>query len=517
MAMENFDSYIESLKNDKTFNFKDKHQNIVNNIKTMGKTAQTAAQKLSVLTRKQKDAVLEELVKVLQNEKNTIIEANKKDLEQFDILQKEEENKRNKNDDLKNKDPKYTPAMKSRLSLSDKNEKYFKSMIASIKSIITLDEISGTLTSNRKLTSGITLCQQYQPLGVMFMIYESRPNVTADAAALCIKSGNACILKGGKEALQSNKAIGSCIKKAFENVGLREVGGAVQIVESVDRWVTGAFLNLDDYIDVVVPRGGKGLTSVVSRESKIPVIYHLDGTCHVYVDEHADLRKAVAIILNSKTQSYGTCNTMESLVLHEKIREPLLKSLCPYLKEADRNKQPGGLNGKGIEIKTREPNIPYLLNTIKYPRELVTGFSEDDDYRKEHLAPTMTLVFVKSLQEAIAHIETYGSHHTDTIVTENHENAMHFRESVNSASVFHNMSTRFADGFEYGLGAEIGISTSKMNPRGPVGLEGLTSKKWIGVGDKKTGSIRGGFQSLGYFKIESLSDIKIEGEKESKN
>lgn len=471
-------------------------------VKTMGQKARSASARLRVLTREEKDRILTCLIRQLQERKGEIAAANQQDLAEFDKLQATEQQ------NLKvGQSPKYTPALKSRLDLFGDDEKYFKSMIASIESIIHLGEVTGTQTKTEKLPSGITLSKQHVALGVMFMIYESRPNVTADAAALSIKAGNACILKGGKEAIRSNTVIGNCIAVAFEQAGFAPLREAVQIVPSTERWITGAFLNLDECVDFVVPRGGKGLTSLVSRQSKVPVIYHLDGICHIYVDREADLRKAVAIILNAKTQSYGTCNTLESLILHKDIADPLLKKLCPYLAKADRKGQSIGDRGQGIEIVAESEVAEQLEREYNYPQDLVRQLTAYDEYRIEHLSPTVTLSVVNELQEAIDHIEEYGSHHTDAIITENIGSAEYFLNAVNSASVYVNMSTRFADGFEYGLGAEIGISTSKMNPRGPVGLEGLTSKKWIGRGDPETGSIRGGFAALDQYGINSLDDL----------
>jgi len=474
----------------------------VESVKEMGRQAREASAHLRVLTRSEKDHILHCLIDQLTDRKEEIKAANDEDLTAFKTLQEEEE--QNLKEGLS---PKYTAALKSRLDLFAENEKYFKSMIASIESIINLPEVTGIQTRTEKLTSGITLSKQHVALGVMFMIYESRPNVTADAAALNIKAGNACILKGGKEALNSNLAIADCIAAAFKEAGFEDLQNAVQVVDSTNRDVTGAFLNLDECVDFVVPRGGKGLTSVVSRESKVPVIYHLDGTCHIYVDKDADLRKAVAIILNAKTQSYGTCNTLESLILHEEIVDPLLGKLCKHLQKADRKRQLIDGSNEGIEIVANERLADLLKSKYKYPSNLVRVLGDDSEYHIEHLSPTLTLSVVGNLGEAINHIEKYGSHHTDAIITEDIGAAEFFLNAVNSASVYVNMSTRFADGFEYGLGAEIGISTSKMNPRGPVGLEGLTSQKWIGRGDPKTGSIRGGFDALSQYGINSLDDI----------
>jgi glutamate-5-semialdehyde dehydrogenase len=298
------------------------------------------------------------------------------------------------------------------------------------------------------------------PLGVVGIIYESRPNVTVDAAALCLKSGNAAILRGGSEAIHSNRAIAGLIRRGLATAGLPE--DAVQAIDTADRAAVGELLSIPELVDVIVPRGGKGLIERVSREARMPVIKHLDGICHVYIDDRADLGKAVAVAYNAKTQRYGTCNTMECLLVAEDVAKPVLDRLGPMYRDA-------GVEIRGCE-KTRR-----LLPEAKAATEA--------DYRTEYLAPILSLRIVSGLDEAIDHIERFGSHHTDSIVTEDLGRAQRFLREVDSSSVMVNASTRFADGFEYGLGAEVGISTDKFHARGPVGLEGLTSLKYIVLGD----------------------------------
>ncbi|MGY8817090.1 MAG: glutamate-5-semialdehyde dehydrogenase, partial [Pseudomonadales bacterium] len=296
------------------------------------------------------------------------------------------------------------------------------------------------------------------PLGVIGIIYESRPNVTVDAASLCLKSGNATILRGGSEAIKSNQAIATCIKQGLSAVGLPE--SIVQIIETADREAVGELITMSDYVDVIVPRGGKGLIKRISQDAKIPVIKHLDGICHVYIDDKANLDMAFNIALNSKTHRYGVCNAMETLLVAENIAADILPRLASAYEE------------KNVELRGCE--ITQQLIRCSAARE--------EDWSTEFLAPILSIKVVKNIEVAIAHITHYGSQHTDSIVTEDDSRALHFIKAVDSSSVMHNTSTRFADGFEYGLGAEIGISTDKIHVRGPVGLEGLTSQKWVVFG-----------------------------------
>ncbi|NIP48712.1 MAG: glutamate-5-semialdehyde dehydrogenase [Gammaproteobacteria bacterium] len=333
-------------------------------------------------------------------------------------------------------------------------------MADGLRQVAKLDDPVGTITDLKDRPSGIRVGKMRVPLGVVGIIYESRPNVTADAAGLCLKSGNATILRGGSEALNSNQAIANCIRDGLRSAGLPE--DAVQVIKTSDRAAVGELLRMPEYVDVIVPRGGKGLIERVSAEAQMPVIKHLDGICHVYIDKDADLKKAVDIAYNAKTQRYGTCNTMESLLIHQAVAKPVLEKLGPLYDEAH------------VEIRGCERS-QKVLPGIKA--------ATDEDYHTEYLAPILSLKIVDNLDEALDHIEAYGSHHTDSIVTENEANARRFLREVDSSSVMTNASTRFADGYEYGLGAEIGISTDKFHARGPVGLEGLTSQKYIVIGE----------------------------------
>ena len=297
------------------------------------------------------------------------------------------------------------------------------------------------------------------PLGVVGIIYESRPNVTADAAGLCLKSGNATILRGGSEAIRSNQAIAACIHEGLRAASLPE--SAVQVIATTDRTAVGCLIADQKHVDVIVPRGGKSLIERIAREAKVPVIKHLDGVCHVFIDASADLPMAIRIADNAKTQRYSTCNTMETLLVHAEIAAVVLPPLCDIYV------------AKGVELRGCERSRAIV--------PAMTAATEDDWYA-EYLAPVLAVRVVDSLTDAIEHIGKYGSQHTDAIVTQNHSNAMRFLREVDSSSVLVNASTRFADGFEYGLGAEIGISTNKLHARGPVGLEGLTSRKWVVLG-----------------------------------
>lgn len=335
-----------------------------------------------------------------------------------------------------------------------------KTMADGLCQVAGLADPIGEITEMVDRPSGIKVGRMRVPLGVIGIIYESRPNVTADAAALCMKSGNATILRGGSEAMNSNQAIANCIRQGLQACGLPE--DAAQVIATTDRAAVGELLKLSEYIDVIVPRGGKGLIERVSKEARMPVIKHLDGICHVYIDDEADLEKAVKIAFNAKTHRYGTCNTMECLLVAESIAEPVLARLAPLYAEA------------GVEIRGCDKSIKILPN-IK--------LATKEDYQTEYLAPIMSLRIVDGLEQAMDHIQEFSSDHTDVIVTENKTHADRFIREVDSSSVMVNASPRFADGFEYGLGAEIGISTDKFHARGPVGLEGLTSQKYIVIGD----------------------------------
>ena len=353
-------------------------------------------------------------------------------------------------------------AMIDRLTLTPKS---VESMAAGLEQIAALSDPVGEMGGFAYRPSGIQVGRMRVPLGVIGIIYEARPNVTADAAGLCLKSGNACILRGGSEAIRANRAIAACVREGLREAGLPEA--AVQVVETTDRAAVGELITMKQYVDVIVPRGGKSLVERIDREARIPVIKHLDGICHVYIDESADLDKAVRIADNAKTQRLGTCNTMETLLVHAAVARNVLPRLAAVYAE------------KGIELRGCE-RTRAVLNGIKAATE--------EDWRTEYLAAILSVRVVDGLDEAIEHINTYGSQHTDSIVTEDYTRARRFLREVDSSSVMVNASTRFADGFEYGLGAEIGISTDKLHARGPVGLEGLTTLKWIVLGD---GQVRG--------------------------
>ncbi len=332
-------------------------------------------------------------------------------------------------------------------------------MLEGLRQVAALPDPVGAISDLNTMPSGIQVGRMRVPLGVIGIIYESRPNVTVEAAALCLKAGNATILRGGSEALASNCAIAACLNRGLADAGLPRA--AVQVVETADRAAVGRLITMPEFVDVIVPRGGKGLIERISAESKVPVIKHLDGVCHVYIDDDADADMAVAIAVNAKTQRYGTCNTMETLLVAEARAAQLLPRLGAAFEEA------------GVELRGCERTRDIL------PRALA---ATEQDWREEYLAPILAIRVVTGLDQAIEHINTYSSLHTDSIVTRDYVRAMRFLREVDSSSVMVNASTRFADGFEYGLGAEIGISTDKLHARGPVGLEGLTSQKFVVFG-----------------------------------
>lgn len=344
-----------------------------------------------------------------------------------------------------------------RLLLDDKG---IDEMIAGVLAVDKLPDPIGEVSDLSYQPSGIQVGRMRVPLGVIGIIYESRPNVTVDAASLCLKSGNACILRGGSEAIESNKIIAACITESVLGAGLPEA--SVHLVNTTDRAAVGELLQLDTYVDVIVPRGGKGLIERVSRESRIPVIKHLDGICHVYIDEDANTDMAVAIAVNSKTEKYAVCNAMETLLVAESIAPTVLPILAERYGQA------------GVELRGCERTVAIIPNAVP---------ATEEDWGMEYLGPTLAVRVVAGLDEAIEHINTYGSQHTDAIVSDNYARTRRFVTEVDSASVLVNASTQFADGFEYGLGAEIGISTDKLHARGPVGLEGLTSQKYVVFGN----------------------------------
>ena len=338
------------------------------------------------------------------------------------------------------------------------------SLADGLDQVAALPDPVGEITDLKYRPSGIQVGRMRVPLGVVGIIYESRPNVTGDAAALCLKSGNATILRGGSEALRSNRAIAACVHKGLRDAGLTE--HAVQVVATNDRAAVGYLITDVEHVDVIVPRGGKGLIERITKEAKVPVIKHLDGVCHVYIDATAEPAMAIRIADNAKTQRYSPCNTMETLLVHRDIAERVLPPLASIY------------GSKSVELRGCD-SARAIVPSMKPATE--------QDWYTEYLAPILAVRVVDSLDAAMAHIAKYGSQHTDAIVTDNYANAMRFLREVDSSSVLVNASTRFADGFEYGLGAEIGISTNKLHARGPVGLEGLTSQKWVVLG---TGQVR---------------------------
>jgi len=347
-------------------------------------------------------------------------------------------------------------AFVDRLAVTDKS---VEAMAEGVEQVARLTDPIGEITDLVQRPSGIKVGRMRVPLGVIGIIYESRPNVTADAAALCIKSGNACILRGGSESVASNLAIAACVREGLAAVGLPEA--VVQVIETPDRAAVGELLRMSEYVDIIVPRGGKGLVQRVIEESRIPMIKHLDGVCHVYIDDRADVAAAIRIADNAKTQRYGTCNTMETLLVHAAIAPQVLPELARiYL-------------AKGVELRGDEA-VRGLVPQAKPATE--------EDWYREYLAPILNVRVVADLDQAMEHIARYGSQHTDAIVTADEARARRFLREVDSSSVMVNASTRFADGFEYGLGAEVGISTDKLHARGPVGLTGLTSQKFVVFG-----------------------------------
>ncbi len=353
-----------------------------------------------------------------------------------------------------------TPSLLDRLLIDDAK---ISGMVEGLKQVAGLIDPVGEITDMAYRPSGIQIGKMRVPLGVIGIVYESRPNVTIDAASLCLKSGNAAILRGGSEAYYSNQAIAEAIVVGLKSVGLPE--NVVQVINTTDREAVGELISMTEYVDVVVPRGGKGLIERISKDAKVPVIKHLDGNCHVYIDNEADIEKAIRIAMNAKTRRYGVCNAMESLLVHKDIAARVLPDLAKALIE------------KGVELVGCLDSKAYMESM-----ELAT----EEDWFTEYLAPKLSVKLVNNMDEAISHINHYGSHHTDAIVSQNYSKTRVFMTEVDSASVMVNASTSFADGFEYGFGAEIGISTDKIHARGPVGLLGLTSQKFIVLGDGHT-------------------------------
>ena len=416
--------------------------NIVEYMKGVGQAAKVASRIMAQADTKTKNLALTEIAAALQAQSPELLAANAKDVAAA---------KAGGLDD----------ASIDRLTLSPKS---IRAMGDGLLQIAQLADPIGEISGLNFRPSGIQVGKMRVPLGVIGIIYESRPNVTADAAGLCLKSGNAAILRGGSESINSNCAIAACVHAGLKAAGLPET--AVQVITTTDRAAVGELITMKDFVDVIVPRGGKSLIARISADAKVPVIKHLDGICHVYIDRDADLGKAIRIADNAKTHRYGVCNAMETLLVAKEIAASILPPLCKIYQD------------KGVELRGDEATC-QLIPAMKKANE--------EDWRTEYLAPILSVRIVNGLDEAIAHIGTYGSQHTDAIVTENYSNAMRFLREVDSSSVMVNASTRFADGFEYGLGAEIGISTDKIHARGPVGLEGLTSQKYIVLG---SGQIR---------------------------
>ena len=412
----------------------------------MGGAARAASRQMAAASSAAKNAALLALARLLRSETKALGAANQRDIEAATATG-------------------LATPMLDRLRLTAKD---IATVVEGCEQIAAMPDPIGEITQLRRRPSGIHVGQMRVPLGVFGMIYESRPNVTIEAAALAIKSGNACILRGGSEAIHSNLALWKLVQQALGEAGLPP--DAVQLVQTTDRAAVGFLIASPEAVDVVIPRGGKGLIERVSREAKVPVIKHLDGNCHVYVDASADLELALRVTDNAKTQKYSPCNAAESLLVHEAIAEDFLPRIGALFA------------AKGVEMRGDVGSLA-LLRPV--PRAKLAAATEQD-WAEEYLAPIISVKIVTTLDEAIAHINRYGSHHTDAILTESHGNAMRFLREVDSASVLVNASTRFADGFEYGLGAEIGISTDKFHARGPVGLEGLTSLKWVVLGQGET-------------------------------
>jgi glutamate-5-semialdehyde dehydrogenase len=404
----------------------------------VGQRARAAARLVSRAETAAKDAALTAMATEIEHQAEALMAANRKDLEA-------------------GKSQGLDAALLDRLELDAAR---IQAMAEGLRQIAALPDPVGEITDLNYRPSGIQVGRMRVPLGVIGIIYESRPNVTADAAGLCLKSGNASILRGGSEAIHSNRAIAVCIQTGLKQAGLPE--DAVQVVETTDRAAVGELIRMKEYVDVIVPRGGKSLIERISAEATIPVIKHLHGVCHVYIDDKADMNKAVKVAFNAKTQRYGTCNTMETLLVARGVADKILPVLGEMYQEQ-------GVELRGCDATRR------ILPGIKAATE--------EDWHTEYLAPILSIRIVDNVNEAIDHIARYGSAHTDSIVTEDFTRARRFLREVDSSSVMVNASTRFADGFEYGLGAEIGISTDKLHARGPVGLEGLTSVKFVVLGD----------------------------------
>lgn len=409
----------------------------------LGEQARQASRAMARASSGDKDKALAAIANALRDHRDAILRANEKDLDA------------GRSNGL-------DAALLDRLALTADR---FDGMVEGLEQIIGLADPIGVITDLAYRPSGIQVGKMRVPLGVIGIIYESRPNVTIDAAALCLKSGNAAILRGGSEAINANQAIAECIREGLRAASLPEA--AVQVVETTNRAAVGELITHPEYVDVIVPRGGKGLIERISNDARVPVIKHLDGNCHTYIDEQADIAKAISVAFNAKTQRYGTCNTTETLLLANAIAQQVLPELAAQYRQA------------GVELRGCEQTRDLLESVGVTDIQVAT----EADWEEEYLAPVLAVKIVKDIDEAIEHINRYSSGHTEAIITENYTLARRFLTEVDSSSVMVNASTRFADGFEYGLGAEIGISTDKIHARGPVGLEGLTSQKWVVLGD----------------------------------
>lgn len=412
--------------------------NIDQYMQQLGERAKAASRSIASAESGQKNDALLQMATALNESRESLIAENAKDIE----------NGIGKN---------LSAPMLDRLLIDDA---VIDKMISSLQQVAGLADPVGGISDMRYLDTGIQLGKMRVPLGVIGIIYESRPNVTVEAASLCLKSGNATILRGGSEAIHSNTAIAACIATGLQRAGLP--ADTVQVVETVDREAVAKLITMAEYVDVIIPRGGKGLIERISRDAKVPVIKHLDGICHVYIDNEADIEKAIAIAVNAKTRRYGVCNAMETLLLHKDIVDTVLPQLCRIYSE------------KEVELRGCEQCVEKLPKAIK---------ATEEDWSTEYLAAVLSIKVVDDMHSAIEHINHYSSAHTDAIVTESYSKSRAFLRQVDSSSVMVNASTAFADGFEYGLGAEIGISTDKLHVRGPVGLEGLTSQKYVVLGD----------------------------------
>jgi glutamate-5-semialdehyde dehydrogenase len=412
-------------------------QNVKEYMQGIGQTARAASRLLAQADTATKNRALTEIAAALQSQSAQLLAANAKDVAAARASGLDD-------------------ASIDRLTLTEKS---VRDMAEGLLQIARLPDLIGAISDLSYRPSGIQVGKMRVPLGVIGIIYESRPNVTADAAGLCLKSGNAAILRGGSEAILSNQAIAACVHAGLRAAGLPQT--ALQVIATTDRAAVGELITMKEYVDVIVPRGGKSLIERISKDARIPVIKHLHGVCHVYIDDEADLDMAIRIADNAKTHRYGVCNAMETLLVAQSVAAKVLPRLCKIYLD------------KNVELRGDEA-ARALVKQMKVATE--------EDWATEYLAPILAVRVVVGLDEAIEHISTYGSQHTDSIVTENYSKAMRFLREVDSSSVMVNASTRFADGFEYGLGAEIGISTDKLHARGPVGLEGLTSQKYIVLG-----------------------------------